>query len=118
MRHSTDALGSDLCANVTWVPSKSAIEVVTSYGALHLLSYEFTKNNTHYCAGKDQVKACVGIGNFTVTKQGCCGCVDINLALGPINLSEKTGCFAFGTPHCPLVECERFSGDCQACGRS
>eukprot|EP01108_Squamamoeba_japonica_P002547 TRINITY_DN2228_c0_g1_i1.p1 TRINITY_DN2228_c0_g1~~TRINITY_DN2228_c0_g1_i1.p1 ORF type:complete len:216 (-),score=44.71 TRINITY_DN2228_c0_g1_i1:29-631(-) len=110
----TDVIGSSLCANVTWVPAKKAIDVSTSFGALHLLEYEFSKNNTHFCAGQDTVKACVSVANFTVSATGCCGCLHIDLSLGPLHLTETTGCFAFGTPHCAIAQCDAFNS-CDSC---
>mmetsp|Transcript_4058 Transcript_4058/g.6595 ORF Transcript_4058/g.6595 Transcript_4058/m.6595 type:complete len:185 (+) Transcript_4058:11-565(+) len=111
----TEVIGSGLCANITWIPAKKAIDVKTSFGPLQLLAYEFTPGHTSACGGKGTVSACIDIKNYTVTSTGCCGCVDAKLKAGPITLDERIACFAFGTgTNCPDTSCSQLS-DCANC---
>jgi hypothetical protein len=109
--------GASLCANVTWVPTQQAIKTSISIGALQLLAYQFDANNTKACAGNPaQASVCAQINNFTVTAQGCCGCLYVDATIASIfNLASTLTCFAFGQiSTCPGVACNNFS-TCNSC---
>jgi hypothetical protein len=109
--------GASLCANVSWVPAQQAIKATISIGALQLLAYTFDANNTKACAGNpSQAAVCAQINNFTVTNQGCCGCMFVDVTIAQVfNLQDTIACFAFGTlQSCPNVACSNFQ-TCSSC---
>lgn len=71
--------------------------------------------STNQCVGSGITKFCFGIANFTVDATGCCGCLNSAATLGPIQISDQIGCFAFGTgTNCPNTDCSIYSS-CTTC---
>jgi hypothetical protein len=71
--------------------------------------------STNACVQNGFAKFCFAVNNFTVDATGCCGCLASALDLGPVQISETIGCFAFGVgTNCPNTDCSTYSS-CGSC---